>query len=110
SCSVVMRLFVARLRYSKSLAWHLRRIFALTQGASCNFAGYGNTSSRLYVKHPFFATCGRSLGIGALMLLGGCTMEVLSPKGDIGAQEKTLILTALGLMLLVVVPVIIMTL
>lgn len=74
------------------------------------FAGHGNSSSRLYVKHPLFATCGRSLGIGALMLLGGCTMEVLSPKGDIGAQEKTLILTAMGLMLLVVVPVIIMTL
>ncbi|GAB1579595.1 ubiquinol oxidase subunit II [Bordetella petrii] len=43
------------------------------------------------------------------MLLGGCSMEILNPKGDIGAQEKTLILTALGLMLLVVVPVIIMT-
>ncbi len=44
------------------------------------------------------------------MLLGGCTMEILSPKGDIGAQEKTLLLTALGLMLLIVVPVIFMTL
>lgn len=37
-------------------------------------------------------------------------MEILSPKGDIGAQEKTLLLTALGLMLLIVVPVIFMTL
>jgi cytochrome o ubiquinol oxidase subunit 2 len=37
-------------------------------------------------------------------------MEVLSPKGDVGMQERTLILTALGLMLLVVVPVIILTL
>ncbi|WP_026638041.1 ubiquinol oxidase subunit II [Bordetella petrii] len=62
------------------------------------------------MKHPHLATCGRMLGIGALMLLGGCTMEVLDPKGDIGAQEKTLILTALGLMLLIVVPVIAMTL
>ncbi|OZI76108.1 MULTISPECIES: ubiquinol oxidase subunit II [Bordetella] len=61
------------------------------------------------MKHPHFATLGRTLGIGALMLLGGCSMEILNPKGDIGAQEKTLILTALGLMLLVVVPVIIMT-
>ena len=62
------------------------------------------------MKHPHFTTVGRTLGIGALMLLSGCTMEVLSPKGDIGAQEKTLLLTSLGLMLLIVVPVIIMTL
>ncbi|CAB3648494.1 Cytochrome bo(3) ubiquinol oxidase subunit 2 [Achromobacter pulmonis] len=44
------------------------------------------------------------------MLLGGCNMEILSPKGDIGAQEKTLLFTATGLMLLVVIPVIIMVL
>jgi len=50
------------------------------------------------------------LGIGALLLLSGCTLEVLSPKGEIGAQEKTLFLTATYLMLIVVVPVIAMTL
>nr|WP_202109723.1 ubiquinol oxidase subunit II [Bordetella sp. 02P26C-1] len=44
------------------------------------------------------------------MLLSGCTLEVLAPKGDIGAQEKTLLITATALMLLVVVPVIFMTL
>nr|WP_277402247.1 ubiquinol oxidase subunit II [Achromobacter insuavis] len=44
------------------------------------------------------------------MLLGGCNMEILSPKGDIGAQEKTLLFTATGLMLIVVIPVIIMIL
>lgn len=37
-------------------------------------------------------------------------MEVLSPKGDVGMQEKSLILIALGLMLVVVIPVIVMTL
>jgi len=42
------------------------------------------------------------------MLLGGCNMEILSPKGDIGIQEKTLLLTATGLMLIVVIPVLIM--
>jgi cytochrome o ubiquinol oxidase subunit 2 len=52
----------------------------------------------------------RYLSAGAVVLLGGCSMEVLSPKGDIGMQERTLILTALGLMLLVVVPVIVLTL
>ncbi|WP_345778452.1 ubiquinol oxidase subunit II [Dyella sp. 2HG41-7] len=35
-------------------------------------------------------------------------MDVLSPEGDIGSQEKSLILIATGLMLLVVVPVIAM--
>ncbi|OZI71223.1 ubiquinol oxidase subunit II [Bordetella genomosp. 12] len=62
------------------------------------------------MKHPHLATIARTLAVGAVLLLGGCTMEILSPKGDIGAQEKTLLLTALGLMLLIVVPVIFMTL
>jgi len=37
-------------------------------------------------------------------------MTLFNPKGDIGMQEKNLILLALGLMLLVVVPVILLTL
>jgi cytochrome o ubiquinol oxidase subunit 2 len=37
-------------------------------------------------------------------------MALFTPQGDIGAQEKTLILVALGLMLLVVIPVIALTL
>lgn len=43
------------------------------------------------------------------MFLSGCSVELLSPKGDIGAQEKSLFLTAFALMLVVVVPVIFMT-
>ena len=62
------------------------------------------------MKHPLLATLTRIFGVGAVMLLGGCNMEILSPKGDIGAQEKTLLFTATGLMLLVVIPVIIMIL
>jgi cytochrome o ubiquinol oxidase subunit 2 len=42
--------------------------------------------------------------------LGGCSMDLLQPRGAVGEQEKTLILVALGLMLLVVVPVIVLTL
>jgi cytochrome o ubiquinol oxidase subunit 2 len=45
-----------------------------------------------------------------LLSLTGCSMQLFNPKGDIGAQEKTLILVALGLMLAVVVPVIALTL
>jgi cytochrome o ubiquinol oxidase subunit 2 len=46
-----------------------------------------------------------------LLALGGCNqIEMMNPKGSIGAQEKDLILIALGLMLLVVIPVILLTL
>ncbi|WP_454858494.1 ubiquinol oxidase subunit II [Rhizobium binxianense] len=45
-----------------------------------------------------------------LLPLAACeNIELLNPKGDIGAQEKTLILIALGLMLLVVIPVMVLT-
>jgi len=60
-------------------------------------------------KRSFVSTM-RLLCAGFTVFLSGCSMEVLSPKGDIGMQERTLILTALGLMLIVVVPVIVMTL
>jgi cytochrome o ubiquinol oxidase subunit 2 len=54
---------------------------------------------------------GRLLLPIGLLALGGCSqIELLNPKGDIGAQERTLILLALGLMLLVVIPVIALTL
>jgi cytochrome o ubiquinol oxidase subunit 2 len=53
-------------------------------------------------------------GLGALLLLAsaslltGCDMALMNPKGQIGLEQKSLILTALGLMLIVVIPVIIM--
>jgi len=43
-------------------------------------------------------------------LLGGCNWVLFDPKGDIGLQERNLILIASCLMLLVVVPVILLTL
>lgn len=43
------------------------------------------------------------------LALSGCKFVLLDPKGDIGVQEKELILTALVLMLIVVIPVILMT-
>ncbi|PWU29255.1 ubiquinol oxidase subunit II [Pseudomonas sp. RW407] len=45
-----------------------------------------------------------------LLSLGGCNMVLFDPKGQIGADEKSLIITCTLLMLLVVVPVIVMTL
>lgn len=52
----------------------------------------------------------RVLLCSVLLPLSGCSMTLFNPKGDIGAQEKTLILIALGVMLLVVIPVIALTL
>lgn len=46
----------------------------------------------------------------ALMLAGCSEMAVLSPAGEVGAQEKSVIVFACVLMLLVVVPVIVLTL
>ena len=43
-------------------------------------------------------------------LLSGCNMALLDPKGQVAADEKSLIITATLLMLLVVIPVIFMTL
>lgn len=47
----------------------------------------------------------------AVLFLGGCKgVALLDPAGPIGAEQRTLILTAAGLMLLVVIPVIFMAL
>lgn len=46
-----------------------------------------------------------------MILLNGCNNLVLMhPKGNIGLEERTLILTAFALMIIIVIPVIIMTL
>nr|WP_199066667.1 ubiquinol oxidase subunit II [Chromobacterium sp. ASV5] len=45
-----------------------------------------------------------------LGLLSGCQGGILDPKGHIAAEQKSLIITATALMLLVVIPVIVMTL
>jgi cytochrome o ubiquinol oxidase subunit 2 len=45
-----------------------------------------------------------------LLLLSGCNWVVMDPQGTIGQSEKTLLITAVLLMLLIVVPVIALTL
>jgi cytochrome o ubiquinol oxidase subunit 2 len=52
----------------------------------------------------------RVLGYLTLVLLGGCSMRLFNPQGDIGVQEKDLIVIASVLMFLVVIPVILLTL
>ena len=46
------------------------------------------------------------LPLAAALLLSGCKWAVLDPKGPVGLQERSIILTATVLMLIVVVPVI----
>uniref|UniRef100_UPI003F5CF38A cytochrome o ubiquinol oxidase subunit II n=1 Tax=Candidatus Fukatsuia anoeciicola TaxID=2994492 RepID=UPI003F5CF38A len=46
----------------------------------------------------------------AIIILSGCDTILMNPKGAIGVEQKNLILTAIGLMLIVVIPVIFMTL
>ncbi|GBQ71724.1 cytochrome o ubiquinol oxidase subunit II [Ameyamaea chiangmaiensis NBRC 103196] len=48
--------------------------------------------------------------MGSTLLLAGCDWDLMDPKGTIGLQEKSLIITSTIAMLLVVVPVCIMTL
>lgn len=65
----------------------------------------GRRALRFCTRHA-----ARWSGVGLLALLSGCGMTLFDPKGDIGAQEKTLIILALGIMLAVVIPVIVLTL
>ncbi|KAA1337032.1 ubiquinol oxidase subunit II, partial [Escherichia coli] len=51
---------------------------------------------------------GLSSLLTATLMLGGCDMVLMNPKGAIGVEQKTLILTAFGLMLIVVIPAIVM--
>ena len=54
----------------------------------------------------------RLLGLVPLLgtlLLGGCNMTLLNPPGQVGQEQRNLIITATLLMLLVVIPVIVMT-
>lgn len=52
----------------------------------------------------------RFLSLGAMLLLGGCSSALMDPKGQVGEEQKVLIITAFVLMLIVVIPVIVMTL
>lgn len=48
--------------------------------------------------------------LASVLFLGGCQSAILNPKGQIGIDERNLLVTCTVLMLLVVVPVIVLTL
>lgn len=60
------------------------------------------------ITKRFFKLSGM-FSILAVLLLTGCDMALMNPKGQIGMEQKSLIITATWLMLIVVIPVIIMT-
>ncbi|CAH0445166.1 Cytochrome bo(3) ubiquinol oxidase subunit 2 [Ralstonia syzygii subsp. syzygii] len=62
------------------------------------------------MKNQSFLRLKRLLAPSIPLLLSGCNLTVLDPKGMIGAEEKTLIIVVTALMLLVVIPVIVLTL
>ena len=46
--------------------------------------------------------------IAGTVLLSGCDSALLDPKGQIGLEQRSLILTAYGLMMIVVIPAVLM--
>jgi cytochrome o ubiquinol oxidase subunit 2 len=64
----------------------------------------------LFVNKRPLVACLRWLCASAALLLGGCRLDVLSPAGDVGMHERSLIYIAMALMSVVVVPVIALTL
>lgn len=52
----------------------------------------------------------RLLLVGGMLLLGGCDMVLFNPKGQVGVDQRNLIILSTLLMLLVVLPVIVMAL
>src|SRR6185312_10224301 len=57
-------------------------------------------------RSPDPARLTRLVPLLAVLLLSGCRWAVLDPKGPVGMQERSIIITATVLMLIVVVPVI----
>lgn len=52
---------------------------------------------------------GKLLLMSSPVLLGACNSALLTPKGQIAQEQRSLILTAFCLMLIVVIPVIFMS-
>lgn len=61
-------------------------------------------------RHPRLRVLGALSLLVLPLLLAGCSSALMDPKGQIGAEQRTLILTAFGLMQIVVLPVIVMAL
>lgn len=63
-----------------------------------------------WMRREKFLSLLKLLPLGGAFLLSGCDLTLLDPRGQIGADEKSIIIFATLLMLIVVVPVILLTL
>lgn len=61
-------------------------------------------------RHSLWRRRGTLVLLALCLFLAGCSSALLDPKGQVGAEQRTLIITSFGLMLIVVIPVIAMTL
>lgn len=62
------------------------------------------------MKNKLLARVARLGGLSSALLLAGCELDVLDPKGPVGEGVKTLIATSTVAMLIVVIPTILLTL
>lgn len=80
----------------------------------CNSKTVGQTHASPSLLHPkpkkHRKTTTTLLAAATMLLLSGCEMALLSPKGNIGEQTKSLIVLSTGIMLAVIIPVIVLTL
>lgn len=61
-------------------------------------------------EKKYVRTLGALLAAALPLLLSGCSSALMDPKGQVGEEQRVLIITAFVLMLIVVIPVIVMTL
>jgi cytochrome o ubiquinol oxidase subunit 2 len=74
--------------------------------ASARVSYWGDFHAVIKFRHIFSTL----VTFGSMLLLSGCShIAVLNPKGPVAADEKHLLFTAVGLMLIIVIPVIILS-
>ncbi len=61
-------------------------------------------------RKPYLRPLGALLMAALPFLISGCSSALMDPKGQVGEEQRVLIITAFALMLIVVIPVIVMTL
>ncbi len=71
-------------------------------------AYWGSMIRMRALPHPRFSVAKMLLIAGVAMLTAGCDAVVLSPAGDVAAQQRDLLVASVVLMLLIIVPVMVL--
>jgi cytochrome o ubiquinol oxidase subunit 2 len=77
-------------------------------GKTPGFSRANQVHSNLYTWYMRRLALGAALGGAAI--LAGCSTELMNPEGPVGEAEKTILLDAFAIMLVIVVPTILVTL